>query len=102
MKITKINEIIGDLDIYFVGAEAIVYIDPSELADEEYPFELNLIYETIELSNVRIPISQQQSSTSYSVQMIVLWFLMPFAIAGIILYFALKYCIKKYRGLLPN
>jgi hypothetical protein len=27
---------------------------------------------------------------------------MPFAIAGIILYFALKYCIKKYRGLLPN
>lgn len=34
--------------------------------------------------------------------MIVMWFLMPFAIAGIILYFALKYCIKKYRGLLPN
>jgi hypothetical protein len=37
MQLTKINEIIGDMDIYFMGAEAIVYIDPSELADKEYP-----------------------------------------------------------------
>lgn len=43
-----------------------------------------------------------QPTTSYSPQVIILWFLLPFAIAGAILYFALKYCIKKYRDLLPN
>ena len=27
---------------------------------------------------------------------------MPVAIAGLLLYFAVKYVIRKYRGLLPN
>jgi hypothetical protein len=49
-----------------------------------------------------MPVSPQQTGTSYSVQMIIVWFLLPFAIAGVILYFALKYCIRKYRGLVPN
>lgn len=49
-----------------------------------------------------MPIAPQQSTSSYSAQMIIVWFLLPFAIAGVILYFALKYCIKKYRGLVPN
>lgn len=31
-----------------------------------------------------------------------LWILLPFALAGLLLYFSLKYCINKYRGLLPN
>lgn len=84
-----------------MGAEALVWIEPSELANDDYPEELNLIYDIIELSNVKMPISAQQGS-SYSTQMIIIWFLLPFAIAGVILYFALKYCIRKYRGLLPN
>ena len=91
----------GDQDIYFVGAEALVWIGPSEFADDDYPEELRLIYDTIELSKIRIPTEVQQKS-SYSVQMIILWFLIPFAIAVVILYFALNYCINKYRGLLPN
>lgn len=69
---------------------------------EEYPDRLRLIYETIELSNIRSSSSQAQPATSYSPQVVVLWFLLPFAIAGAALYLALKYCIKKYRGLLPN
>lgn len=69
---------------------------------EEYPSRLKLVYETVELSNLRSSGSQAQPSTSYSPQVILLWFLLPFALAGAALYLALKYCIKKYRGLLPN
>jgi hypothetical protein len=35
---------VGDQEIYFVGAEALVWIEPSESANEDYPRELNLIY----------------------------------------------------------
>lgn len=92
----------GEEQIYFVGAEAEVQIEASEEASEEYPGRLKLVYETIELSNIRSSNNQVQPSTSYSPQVIVLWFLLPFAIAGAVLYLALKYCIQKYRGLLPD
>jgi hypothetical protein len=34
--------------------------------------------------------------------LIIIWILLPFAIAGLLLYLALKYCIKNYRGMVPN
>jgi hypothetical protein len=99
--LAHISEIVGEQEIYFVGAEARAFLEPSEDADEDYPEQLRLIYDIIELSNTRMP-GTAQAASSYSAQMIVLWFLLPFALAGVIFYFALKYCLRKYRGLLPN
>lgn len=102
IQLSEIGKLVGEEQIYFVGAEAEVAIEASELASEDYPSRLKLVYEIIELSNIRSSNSQVQPATSYSPQVVVLWFLLPFAIAGAALYLALKYCIRKYRGLLPD
>ena len=61
---------------------------------------MKLIYDTIELSSAHPPITQHVSQIS--VNYIVLWLLLPFGIAGLMLYCALKFCIKKYQGLVPG
>jgi len=53
----------------------------------------------IQLANVAAPVAAASSS---SIKLMIMWILLPFAIAGLLLYLSLKYCIKKYRGLLPD
>jgi hypothetical protein len=41
------------------------------------------------------------TGSSYTVEIILMWFLLPFVLASIMLYFALKYCLGRYRSI-PN
>jgi len=86
--------------VYFVGAEAVIDIVPSKTVDEDYPQTLRIIYEVIQLSTLRAPVVE--GSSAYSAKLIIIWFLLPFGIAGLLLYCSLKYCIQKYRGQLPD
>jgi hypothetical protein len=79
----------------------VVSITASPEANNNYPDSLRLIYEVIQLANVAAPVIEASTSQS-SVKLIIMWILLPFAIAGLLLYLALKYCMQKYRGMVPN
>jgi hypothetical protein len=88
--------------VYFVGAEAVVKVTLKEGTNpSHYPTELSLIYEIIEISNPRLP-AHDDSDSQYSARTIVLFIILPFGVAGLALYCALKFCIKKYRGMVPD
>jgi len=84
-----------------VGAEAIVNIEPSSSKDEHYPRQLNMIYDVIEITNSKLPV-MKDIRNGFSVKNIIFWILFPFALAGLALFFAIKFCIKKYRGMVPD
>jgi hypothetical protein len=82
-----------------VGAQAFVSLAPLP-TQNSYPTTIYLIYNTIELTNPRSPSNQPDST--YSAKIIMLWFVAPFGIAGLLLYFSFRYCIKKFKGLQSN
>jgi hypothetical protein len=62
---------------------------------------LNLIYDVIEITNSKLPAMKDQRQ-GFSVKTTIFWILLPFAVAGLALFFAIKFCIKKYRGMVPD
>ena len=90
--------------VYFIGAEAVVTVilkDPTK--SDHYPSELNLIYNIIEIYNTKLPaVASDSSDSTYSAKTVVIFMLLPFALAGLALYLALKFCLNKYRGMAPD
>lgn len=85
-----------------MGAEAVVSVVLKDEGDRKhYPSELNLIYSITEMSSPLLPISSP-TEDNYSVRTVVLFMLFPFALAGLALYCAIRFCIKKYRGMVPD
>lgn len=79
-----------------MGGEAVVSITTTPEADSNYPDSLRVIYEVVQLANVAAPVVITTS------KLIVVWIVLPFAIAGVLLYLSLKYCMQKYRGMVPS
>jgi len=51
----------------------------------------------------RAAVTITESSNIFpSFKVFLLWILIPFAIAGLLLWLSLKYCMKKYRELAPS
>jgi hypothetical protein len=90
-------------DVYFVGAEAIVSITLKDSSQSKnYPSELNLIYSIVEISNSKIPTVSSSDDNYSAVKTLLVFMILPFLLAGIALYFALRFCIRKYRGMIPD
>jgi len=53
------------------------------------------------MSYPRLPPSTP-SEDNYSVKQVILFMLLPFAIAGVALYCAIRFCLRKYRGMVPD
>lgn len=84
-----------------MGVEAIVKLELESLQTKHYPTELSLIYDVIELSDNSSP-RPDASGSNYSTSTILLWVLLPFAVAGLALYLSIRFFIKKYRGMVPD
>jgi len=85
-----------------VGAEAIVSLTLKDYSKRVYyPSELNLIYSVVEITNSKMPPTIAADS-NYSAETVILFMLLPFCLAGLALYFALRFCIRKYRGMVPD
>ena len=55
----------------------------------------------IQITNTKLPPSSQDEST-YSAKTVILFMLLPFGLAGLALYLAVRFCLKKYRGMVPD
>lgn len=58
-----------------------------------YPQELYFVYDTVEVNN---------SPGQYSFKDLAAWAIIPFVVAGMLLFLALRFCISKYKGMVPD
>lgn len=81
--------------MYFVSAGAEVELIVKEESGIHYPRHLKMIYNPIQVNNHRL-------QGEYTFKTLALWTILPFVIAGIFLILALRYCIRRYKGMVPD
>lgn len=87
--------------MYYVGASVIVSLQSAE-GGQYFPKELDLIYETIEITSVNgnpYPGTTDLGKSKFELALIVV---IPLVVAMILMLLALRYCIKRYRGAVPT
>jgi hypothetical protein len=82
-------------ETYFVGAEAQVELIVDAESHSHYPRHLKMVYDSIQMSNPRL-------QGEYFFKDLALWTVLPFLLAGVALVLALRYCIVRYKGMVPD
>ena len=83
-------------DGYYVGAEAVVHLVLEARALKSYPQRMNMIYDVIQMNN------KIASEGKYSLTDLILWTIIPFILAAVVLVLALRFCIRRYKGMVPD
>lgn len=83
-----------------MGADALVTIVPAGTKEKtsETPETLSFIYETLQMTNTAFQITESESVLP-PMKVFALWILIPLAIACLLLYLSLKYCLHNYHKL---
>ncbi len=63
---------------------------------KSYPQRMNMIYDVIQMNN------KIASEGKYSLTDLILWTIIPFILAAVVLVLALRFCIRRYKGMVPD
>ena len=82
----------------FITLEAVVKISYLSEKDFKRPEELRVFYNTLDLSEAK----DYQYFFTDSILILIAWLILPFIIAGIVVFYLLRYCVRRIMVMRGN